>query len=120
MKGRKIARRSGKHSRSFVWQKLEKCLAVRFEGVQRGFLSESLKEKLAPCTWAEDRNGGTSSVLAKGKDGATSSVLAKGKDGGTSSMLAKGKDGRASSMLAKGKDGGASSMLAKGGREGRL
>ena len=53
MKRRKIAARSRKRGRFTVWEK--KCLGVRADRVQRGFLSER-KRKFSPWTGAEDRN----------------------------------------------------------------
>ena len=55
----KTAAPSGKHGRSILEKK--KCPEVRYEGVQRGFLSER-KGKANPCRGAEDRkSAGTNS-----------------------------------------------------------
>ena len=49
-----------------LWKK--KCLGVRSEGVQRGFLSER-KGKVIPCRGAEDRkSAGTSSGKSSSKN----------------------------------------------------
>ena len=69
-------RKRGKHGRSIV---LEKEMGVRFEGVQRGFLSE-MKGKVILLKGSEDRNGAaTNSEKPGAKNQETESTRSRSK-----------------------------------------